>query len=336
MACVLSALALLFYASAVHAKLCGDYVQGQDVPCACGDTVVSDVVLTDDPVASTVCPGDGLVVRAGGASAIIIDLNGMTLRGSGQGAGLWVLYGGPGGARIVSTGQVAHLEGFRDGVVAQGSDSLHVLDNVVAARSRRDGVRVHGANYIVHASQAIDSGHDGFALGGHDFQATATLARNSGRYGYFVKGRHGVMGTPGAGNTSQGSGDAGFNLNGKAVSVTDCVVTAAAKNGVQLNGTNLTIDGCAVTDNLRTGITGAGIDWHLRNNQVTGNGYDGLVVRGMRVTDEGGNSGSGNNGRPGADARSRSARSSAGSGNHGRPGHHHAIQCTINGAPCVQ
>jgi hypothetical protein len=315
-ACVLSALALLFYTSAAYANLCGDNVQGQGVPCACGDTVVSDVVLTPDhPVANTVCPGDGLVVRSGGASGITIDLNGMTLRGSGQGAGLWLLYGGSGGARIVSTGQVAHLEGFRDGVVAQGADSLAVLDNVAVARSVRDGVRVHGANYSVHATDVVDSGRDGFSFGGHDYEATATRAMNNGRYGYSVTGMHGVMGTTGAGNTSQGSGDAGLNLNGMMISVTDCVVTSAAKNGVQLNGMAFTIEGCTVTDNLQTGIIGAGIDWHLRNNQAARNGYDGLVVRGMNVTDEGGNSGI---------------------ANHGQRWQREAIQCTVNGVPCVQ
>jgi len=315
-ACVLSALGLLFYASAVQANLCGDTGQGQNVPCACGDTVVGNVVLTpDDPVASTVCPGNGLVVRAGGASGITIDLNGMTLRGSGQGTGLWLLYGGSGGARIVSTGQVARLEGFLDGVVAQGSDSLALLDSVVVARSLRDGVRVHGANYNVHATDVVDSGHDGFALSGHDFEVTATRALNNGRYGYSVMGMNGVMGTAGAGNTSQGSGDAGLNLNGMTISVTDCVVTSAAKNGVQLNGMGFTIEGCTVTDNLQTGITGTGIDWHLRNNQAARNGYDGLVVRGMNVTDEGGNSGS---------------------GNHGQRWQRAVIQCTINGVPCVQ
>ncbi len=313
---VLSAMVVLFDATLVHAKLCGDAVPGLgDVPCACGDTVVSDVVLSNDPVTSTVCPSDGLIVRAGGAAGITIDLSGKTLRGSGQGAGLWVLSGGAGGASVVSSGQPARLEGFRDGVVAQGGDSLASLDSVVVARSQRDGVRIHGANYKVTATEVIDSGHDGFALGGHDFQITATRALHSGRYGYFVMTTRGVVGTPGAGNTSQGSGEAGFSVSGMSISVSDCTASGAAKNGVELNGMDVTVEGCAATDNIQNGFVGEGLNWYLRNNQAVGNGYDGLVIRGAAVTDEGGNSGSGNRGQ-----------------HWQRP----AIQCTINGVACAQ
>ena len=51
-ACAVSLL-VLFTVSPAQAKLCGDDVQGQDVPCACGDTLVSGVVLSDDPVTTT-------------------------------------------------------------------------------------------------------------------------------------------------------------------------------------------------------------------------------------------------------------------------------------------
>ena len=44
------ACSLLVGAGQVGAKNCGDDVAGQDVPCACGDTVVSDVALNGDPV----------------------------------------------------------------------------------------------------------------------------------------------------------------------------------------------------------------------------------------------------------------------------------------------
>jgi hypothetical protein len=315
MACALSMLVVLAGAPRAQAKLCGDDVQGQDVPCDCGDTVVSSVVLTDDPVTSTVCSGDGLIVRAGSTAAIIIELNGKTLRGSGQGAGLWVLYGGTGGARVASSGVAAHLEGFRDGVVAQGADSLAVLDRVSVARSRRDGVRVHGAYYNVNDTEVADSGHDGFALGGHDFRVTSTRALRSGRFGYMVMGTRTVMGAPGAGNTSQSSGNAGFNLSGMTMSVSDCTVSGAVKDGVVLSGTDVTIEGCVATDNLESGIVGDGLNWYLRNNQAVGNGHDGLVVRGSYVFDEGGNSGS---------------------GNRGERWHRPAVQCTVSGVPCAQ
>src|SRR5262249_44514762 len=95
---------LLALPPGAHAKLCGDDVGGQDVPCECGDVVVSDLVLSDDPVTQAPCPDDGLVVRAPAAGhGLTIDLHGKTLRGSARGIGVWVLAGGPGGARLVST-----------------------------------------------------------------------------------------------------------------------------------------------------------------------------------------------------------------------------------------
>ncbi len=312
----LSALLLLLMdATLVHAKLCGDNVQGQDVPCACGDTVVSNVVLSDDPVTSTICPANGLIVRAGDVAGITIDLRGKTLRGSGKGAGVWVLYGGTGGARVVSTGQAAHLEGFRDGVVAQGDSSLAMLDSIVASGSQRDGVRVHGSNYWINASEVLNSGRDGFALGGHDFRITGSRALNSKRYGYFVMATRGGVGIPGNGNTSQGSGGTGFSISGMSISVSDCVASGAAADGVYLYGMDITVEGCVATDNIENGIVGEGGNWVLRNNQAVGNGYDGLVIHGMALADEGGNSGT---------------------GNLGQPWHRPPVQCAFNGVACAR
>ena len=80
-ACV--ALSLASPATRAAAKLCGDDVNGQDIPCACGDILASSVVLGDDPVTTEVCPRDGLLVRAQDErSAIRLDLHGHTLRGS--------------------------------------------------------------------------------------------------------------------------------------------------------------------------------------------------------------------------------------------------------------
>ena len=56
-----------------HAKLCGDNVGGHDVPCACGDVVVSDLTLTDDPVARTVCPHDAFPANDGNNVFVVHD-----------------------------------------------------------------------------------------------------------------------------------------------------------------------------------------------------------------------------------------------------------------------
>src|SRR6185503_3798572 len=172
------------------AKLCGDDVQGQDVPCACGDVVASDVALDTDPVLDAPCPGDGLVVRATDATqSVTVDLRGKTIRGTGHGTGLWVLAGGPGGAHVVSTGGPASIIDFRDGVVGHGANSLGLLDGVVVSQSGRDGVRVESSTgYEIRNTETQDATRDGFAVSGNGFRLSASRAVRSGRNGFWITG----------------------------------------------------------------------------------------------------------------------------------------------------
>jgi len=306
---------LLLLPEATHAKLCGSDVQGHAVPCACGDTVVSDVSLADDPVGRTVCGGDGLIVRAARAAhGVTIDLHGRSLRGSGRGVGVWIVNGGPGGARLLSRGQVARIAGFRDGVVARGRQSVARIEGVAAIGNARDGVRVQAVGYTIHAVETQDSGRDGFSLGGTGFQVTDGRAVRSGRFGYFVMGSGGSIGASGAENSALGSGHAGFSITGVGHHVIECHATGAAHEGVHLNGMHLVVSGCVAQANAGDGISGIGGDIFLSGNQATGNGNNGISVHGVHVVDGGGNRGTGNRG-----------------------GHQQRapIQCQIGGLSCV-
>lgn len=313
-------LVALFAASIVPlsaaAKLCGDDVGGQDVPCACGDTVVSDLVLGDDPVGNARCASDALVVRANGAPrSVTIDLGGKTLRGNGQGAGLWIVYGGPGGARVVSTGGRATIEGFRDGIVAHGANTATLIEGVVVTASGRDGMRVGGPGFEVRNTEVRNAGRDAYSLGGGGFRVTGSRAVSSRRFAYFVMGRDGTIGAAGAGAAAEGSGAVGFNLSGTGHRLIDCRVSGAGKDGVHLNGMHFEIRGCVARENAGDGIGGGtGMDWLLAGNQAIDNGNNGISVGGQHITDGGGNSGSGNRGL-------KQRRSVA--------------QCEINGQPCA-
>src|SRR5438445_322401 len=163
---ILLSVAVLLAPVGVGAKLCGDNVGGQDVPCACGDTVVSSLSLGDDPVLDGVCPADGLIVRVpSGSPGVTVDLQGKTLQGSGNGAGVWVITGGVGGARVVSTGGPATIEGFRDGILGHGADAVRLIDGIVVLQSTRDGMRV---GWTFGGDQAIDNDGNGILVGGHD------------------------------------------------------------------------------------------------------------------------------------------------------------------------
>jgi hypothetical protein len=314
--------ALLVGTRPAAAKLCGDDVNGEDVPCACGDTVVSSLALAGDPVLDTPCPADGLIVRVSDARpGVTIDLRGATLRGQGRGTGLWVLNGGDGGARVTSTGAPGVIEGFNDGLFAKGSDSVALVENVTFAGNGRDGMRIVADDYEVRNSSARDSGRDGFAVMGNGFRVTSTRAEHSGRAGYWVMGMNAHLGAPNASVVTAGSGYHGFFLMGWGIVVDHCEASGAKEDGVHLSGMHIEVHDCIVTENGDDGIgTGGGGAWSLSGNTATNNDGNGILVggpydpvRGAYNSDAGGNSGSGNRGM-----------------GQSRP----AVQCEISGRPC--
>jgi hypothetical protein len=312
------ALALLMVAALAApavAKRCGDDVDGQDVPCACGDEVVASTRLADDPVTGTICRHDGLIVRAADERvSLVLDLAGQRLRGRGAGAGLRVISGGPGGALIISDGGPAAIEGFDDGITARGRDSLSLVEDVVVRGSRRDGLRVTGRDFIVRRVAVEGAKRDGFALGGTGFEVSQTRAEDSGRFGYFVMGDSGIIGGAGIGNVADRSGSAGFNLMGAGHTLAECLARGGREDGVVLHAIQLDIRGCLATDNAGDGIRGNGSRLRLADNQAVDNGGNGLLVRGAHMLDAGGNRGGGNRG----DGRARDV-----------------VQCAIGGAPCA-
>jgi hypothetical protein len=309
-------LVCILWASPLAAKLCGDDVDGHDVPCACGDVVVSNVVLDGDPVvAGPACAHDGLVVRAPDLPhALVIDLHGHTLRGSGTGVGVRVVAGGPGGARVISSAGSATITGFQDGVVARGTDTVGLVEDIVVTQSGRDGLRISGPDFVIRRAEVRDAKRDGFALGGRNFQIAETQASDCGRFGYFVMGNSGQVGRAGAANVAERSGTAGFNVMGAGHALAECTARAGGKAGIHLQATQLDLRDCQATDNAGNGIEGLGNHWHLAGNEALRNGGDGIAVRGVELIDAGGNRGADNRGED----RQRGA-----------------VQCAISGTPCA-
>lgn len=318
MACLaaLGTLITVLGVRSVRAASCGDDVNGRDVPCACGDIVVSSVVLGDDPVVNGApCSGDALTVRnPDSPRTLVIDLHGHRLQGTGSGAGLRVLAGGPGGAEVVSSGGTGTIAGFEDGIVARGSDALALVEDVVVSRAGRDGLRISGTLFQVRRVEVHQAVRDGFSLAGSGFAISDTRASDCGRYGYFVMGHSGRIGSTGAGNLAERSGVAGFNVTGTGHSVAECAATFGRKVGVHLQAATMDVRGCRATDNGGNGIEGLGNDWRISGNEALRNGGDGLSVRGIGLIDEGGNLGQDNG---------ESVASGA------------PVQCAISGAACA-
>jgi hypothetical protein len=314
---VLSAFGVLLLCTPLQAKLCGDDVGGLNVACDCGDTVISSVTLGDDPVAQKECPSDGLIVRGTQTEGpLTIDLAGKTLRGSGKGAGIWVVSGGKaGGALLLGGAGGATILSFKDGVLASGREPVTLIRDIVVRNSTRDGLRVGGNGYRIEEVESYSSGRDGFSLSGSDFTVVGSRAVSSGRFGYLVTGQNGTIGTSReAPNRATLSGTTGFNLLGSGHRLVGCEALHNGRDGVALRGAQHQVISCRAENNLGDGIAGTGSAWLLRTNSTRANRNHGLVVRGVALIDGGGNSGVENLGELSQRA---------------------AVQCEISGAPCL-
>lgn len=126
---LLALLALLAAAPALAAN-CGDRAgPGKtDIPCSCGDTVVTSTRLTgSDPVVysgggDTVCADQGLVI---GADRVRLDCGNLELRGDGSGNGNGVESTGFNGVRV----ERCLLREFLHGVRASDCDRFRSSDN---------------------------------------------------------------------------------------------------------------------------------------------------------------------------------------------------------------
>jgi hypothetical protein len=280
------------------AKLCGDKVDGVDVPCECGDVVVSDLTLATDPVASGACQRDGLIVRAADAKrALTIDLAGRTLRGDGRGVGIWLFQGGGAGARIVSTGGPGVIEGFRDGILGQGPASVSLVDGVTVQGAKRDGLRLLDVAAVeIRNTTVVGAGRDAFWVSGKGYRLAGNRALKSGRVGYHLMGTEAVVGAAGAGNVAEESGGDGFSVIGKGHRLVGCVATRSRREGMKLSGTGYEVIDCRAQDNGGDGIAGRGMEWRVAGTRALDNGGNGLVISGRAIVDVGGNVGAGNRG----------------------------------------
>jgi hypothetical protein len=310
------ALALLLPPMDAGAKVCGDKVEGVDVPCECGDIVVSDLKLADDPVAAHACTRDGLIVRAPEATQpLTIDLAGRTLRGSGHGVGLWLFQGGGVGARVVSTGGSGVIEGFRDGIIGQGPTSVSLVEGITVQKVRRDGVRLFDVKAAeVRNTTVTDAGRDAFWVSGTGYRLSGNRALRSRRTGYHLMGGDAVVGVAGGGNVAEASGGEGFSVMGRGHRLVECVAIRSGQEGMKINGVRHELIDCRAQDNGGDGIAGRGMEWRVAGTKAIDNDNNGLAVSGRAIVDVGGNAGSGNRGR-----KQRRA----------------VIQCRLGEAPCT-
>ena len=215
---VFLAATVLSGAGFAHA-VCGDDVDGQRVPCGCGDIVVSDARLReDDPVIRERCSGDGLLVRATpGSESLVLDLSGFSIVGFGRGAGVRILDGGSRGAIVVGgpDGQPGTIAGFGTGLRATGPGSLQAVRNLTVKGNTFDGLVLRGSGTSLEDVVAERNGRDGLRLGGRDVELRNVQADSNRRSGVRVTGReiHGSY-------VARGNGVSDASISNRTITVT--------------------------------------------------------------------------------------------------------------------
>jgi hypothetical protein len=343
-----------FSTAAAWADVCGDTSGpgGTDVPCACGHTVTTDTVLNaTDPVTTSVCTCDGLIVR----SSVTLDLGGHTIAGSGICDGINIGGGSAGINVVVGGGEVAR---FGMGVVLRGEPGpnrvhdLRVLENseggillgpeaivedCVVSRNGGTGIDVDTGNDppgggVVRRCRVEDNQGDGI-LGG--FRGVAiqsnVVRRNAGR----------AIAVCCSGNTvslnrvednEQGIVVFGASPEHGPTSVTRNVVLRNRRDGITITGLGVPVDRNQSKYNGGEGFDIAGTGHTVTLNIAVSNGEDGFTVAATDSTFE----------RNTANFNGRASRAeeadgygildtTAGSGTAGTANTYRANRCTGNG-----
>ncbi len=252
---LIAAWALLLPASPSAAGVCGDDVGGVRVACACGDTVVSNTVLSaTDPVVSQPCAGDGLLLAAAqGADGLVLELTGLSLVGSGKGIGLRVLRGGAGGAVIIGgDGDTrASIARFRTGVAGVGSNVIREIRNVDLIANARDGMQVRSSGMLVESVTATRNGRDGVRVSGHGSTLTGVESDENLGSGLRVGGSGTTVRARSVGNGSNGA-----FLTGRGHDLTSSQLSGNGGAGVMASGRGHNASGVRIGDNGGGSVAG--------------------------------------------------------------------------------
>lgn len=179
------------------AKECGDRVGSARVACACGDTVISDTILQPgDPVVSGRCHSGGLVVRAPElAETLRLDLNGLSLIGSGVGDGITVESGGSDGAVIVggTKDRRGEVVGFGTGINVRVARAARRIEALNLEGQRHEGMMLRMAGAMVFDVKAEKNGGDGIRVYGQGGRLLGIESRSNHGTGIRLVSRYTIV-----------------------------------------------------------------------------------------------------------------------------------------------
>ncbi len=115
------------------------------------------------------CAFSGLVVRArDDAETIVLDLNGLSIVGSGVGTGIEVHRGGSEGASIRggTLRRRGEVVGFGVGIKARTPHAIRRIDSLEVEGQRQEGLMLRSAGVMVFDVAAVRNGSDGIRVVG--------------------------------------------------------------------------------------------------------------------------------------------------------------------------
>jgi copper-binding protein NosD len=322
---------------------CGDTAGpgGTNVPCSCGDTVITNTTLISpavdpvkgDPVVSTndtdVCTGDGLIMNT---AKVNLSLGGNAIRGSGVGVGVRIV-----GVNIKVTIRSGIIRGFDTGLASDTGSSIKnsLISNVTATENLGSGIILEGSDNELNTNAALANGDTAIQVEGNDNDLLFNRVSHNANNGIQVSGDGNTLY---ANNLNKNAGT-GIRVEGNDNIVAknsvensgiDGIVVAGDGDGdpttlelwknkvLKNNGYGIIVDGNAhdiVANqgdfNGRDGIAVVGTGNLLGLNKARENQGNGLIATGVNPTDDniddGGNLGKKNSG---------------------------AVQCKIDGLAC--
>lgn len=232
------------------ATICGDDIGGVRVACACGDIVAGDTTLrADDPVVTTRCRLNGLVVRAPSlAENITVDLAGLSILGTSYGVGIRVESGGSEGALIIGgTGsEVGQVVGFGTGILATRKNSLRRVERVQTNGCRHHGVHIRSAGVVLVDVAAIQNGGDGLRMSGEGGRLVGVRAERNAGAGIRLKSRGALVDGRAAGNGSHG-----VVSDGRGNDISGVVSVDNGGHGIVVRGRHQVTKGSTSDNNAR-------------------------------------------------------------------------------------
>jgi parallel beta-helix repeat protein len=325
----LSIIAAVASVDVAWAGNCGDTAGagGTNVPCSCGDTVVTDTTLISpsadpvngDPVVSTadadVCAGDGLLMAPPTLVRMTLNLGGNVIRGSGIGAGLRIV-----GAGVRVSIRNGTLRNFDTGLTNAGSVTGDARIREITATRNIDGISLESNSNELDSNQALDNSDTGIRVAGNSNLLLFNQVSRSGNNGIEVVGDQNRLDTnrlnrnTGSGivvdgnnntldhNTAENNGVDGIQLVGNGdgnpatLEVWKNKVVKNLRNGVTIDGDDLDIVANQGNTNGEDGISVVGTGNHIKTNIARENKGDGLIATGGGNLDDGGNLGKKNGG----------------------------------------